>query len=480
MRVPPLVQVAAAALPLLGQPLQAQAQAPSQQGGTVRVGTLRCDVAGGTSFIFGSTRAIACDFVNVNGKRERYTGEISRYGVDLGFTQAAVMLWAVLAPTTDLQPGVLAGTFVGVVRRRHGRHRRRRQRTGRRQRPLDRAAAAQHRGQHGPEHRARRRRTPAPGGAVVPGRIVTLTLNPSVDVACEAEAVRPVRKTRTFIKALDPGGGGVNVSRVVRELGGDTLAVVTVGSGAAGSFLVELLAAAGVPHRAVPVRGRTRITQVVQDLSSGLEYRFVPEGPALEEAEWRGALAALAEEPGGWVVLSGSLPRGVPDDTWARAIQEARASGRKVVLDSSGPALRAALDAGGGVELVKPSQGEFEALLGRELREADAIAAAAAALARSGAARLVAVTLGHRGAVLASAERSWRLPAPDVPVRGASGAGDSFIAAMTLALARGDSPEDAFAWGSAAGGATVAASGTAHARRAEVEALYAEMRRHLA
>jgi 6-phosphofructokinase 2 len=313
----------------------------------------------------------------------------------------------------------------------------------------------------------------------MPGRIVTLTLNPSVDVACEAEAVRPIRKTRTFIKALDPGGGGVNVSRVVRELGGDTLAVVTVGAGAAGSFLVELLTAAGVPYRAVPIRGRTRITQVVQDLASGLEYRFVPEGPALEEAEWRGALAALAEEPGGWVVLSGSLPRGVPEDAWARAIQEARARGRKVVLDSSGPALRAALD-GGGVELVKPSQGEFEALLGRELREADAIAAAAAALARSGAARLVAVTLGRRGAVLASAERCWRLPAPDVPVRGASGAGDSFIAAMTLALARGAAPEDAFAWGSAAGGATVAASGTAHARRAEVEALHAEMRRHLA
>ena len=114
MRVPPLIQVAAMALPLLGLPLQAQAQAPSQQGGTVRVGTLRCDVAGSTAFIFGSTRAIACDFVNVNGKRERYTGEISRYGVDLGFTQAAVMLWAVVAPTTDLQPGVLAGTFVGA------------------------------------------------------------------------------------------------------------------------------------------------------------------------------------------------------------------------------------------------------------------------------------------------------------------------------------------------------------------------------
>lgn len=308
-------------------------------------------------------------------------------------------------------------------------------------------------------------------------RIITLTLNPSVDLAYEAEAVRPIRKIRTFGETVDAGGGGVNVSRVVRELGGDTLAVVTSGGGA-GRFLTDLLTAAGTPHRCVPIRGRTRISQVVQDRSSGLEYRFVPEGPVLEESEWRAALSALAEEAGSWVVLSGSLPQGVPGDVWTQAIGEARARGQKVVLDSSGPALRAALDAGG-VELVKPSQGEFEALVGRELREADAIATAAMALARSGAARLVAVTLGHRGAVLASAEQSWRLPAPDVPVRGASGAGDSFVGAMTLALARGSPPEDAFVWGSAAGGATVAASGTAHARRKEVEALYAEMRHHL-
>ena len=80
----------------------------------MRAGALRCDVAGGGGFAFGSTRNVGCEYVNVNGRRERYTGEISRYGVDLGFTQAAVMLWAVLAPTTDLQPGVLAGAFAGV------------------------------------------------------------------------------------------------------------------------------------------------------------------------------------------------------------------------------------------------------------------------------------------------------------------------------------------------------------------------------
>jgi hypothetical protein len=114
MRASTLVQVAAMTIAFLSPLNQVRAQAPSQQGGTVRVGTLRCDVAGSTAFIFGSTREISCDFINVNGRRERYTGEISRYGVDLGFTRAAVMLWAVAAPTTDVQPGVLAGTFVGV------------------------------------------------------------------------------------------------------------------------------------------------------------------------------------------------------------------------------------------------------------------------------------------------------------------------------------------------------------------------------
>jgi hypothetical protein len=114
MYLRPTARAATFALFLFGLPLQATAQSASQESGTVRVGTLRCDVAGGTSFIFGSTRAIACEFVNVNGKRERYDGEIRRYGVDLGFTKAAVMLWVVLAPTTDVKPGVLAGSFVGA------------------------------------------------------------------------------------------------------------------------------------------------------------------------------------------------------------------------------------------------------------------------------------------------------------------------------------------------------------------------------
>ncbi|MGG5888962.1 1-phosphofructokinase family hexose kinase [Falsiroseomonas sp. HC035] len=307
--------------------------------------------------------------------------------------------------------------------------------------------------------------------------ILTLTANPSVDLACEAEAVRPVRKIRTKNERFDPGGGGVNVARVVRELGGQALAVLLAG-GVTGRLIEELVDAAGIPRRSVPIAGRTRISQIVQDLSSGLEYRFVPEGPEIAPAETAAALELLAREAGEWLVLSGSLARGMPVDFFATAARQARARGQRVVVDSSGAPLRAAIEAGG-LELVKPSLGEFEVLVGRKLPEAADQDAAVLDLARSGAVKLVALTLGHRGAVLANAERVWRLPAPDVPVRGAAGAGDSFVAAMTLALARGDAPAEAFAWGSAAGGATVAQPGTAHAKRAEVEALYGQMRRLL-
>jgi hypothetical protein len=94
--------------------LAATAGEAQAQGGTVRAGTLRCDVSGTAGFLFGSSRNVSCDFTRLDGRHERYEGEISRYGVDLGFTRSAVMLWGVLAPTTDLQPGVLAGNFAGV------------------------------------------------------------------------------------------------------------------------------------------------------------------------------------------------------------------------------------------------------------------------------------------------------------------------------------------------------------------------------
>jgi 6-phosphofructokinase 2 len=300
-------------------------------------------------------------------------------------------------------------------------------------------------------------------------RIVTLTLNPSVDLASDADEVRPVRKVRTRNETFDPGGGGVNVSRVLRELGADTLAVITAG-GVSGRLLEELLAEAGLPHVSVPTAGRTRVSYTVHDLGAKKEYRFVPEGPVLAESEWNAALAELDASQGGWIVASGSLPRGVPDDFFARAAADAIRRERRFVLDTSGEPLRAAL--GRGLTLIKPSRGEFEALLGERLDTPEAQDAAALRLVRDGSAGMVAVTLGHEGAVLAEPERGvLRLPALDVPALGAVGAGDSFLAAMVCALSRGEPPREAFALGMAAGAAAVMRPGTAHPRAEDVEAL---------
>jgi len=299
-------------------------------------------------------------------------------------------------------------------------------------------------------------------------RIVTLTLNPAIDMASTAPAVRPTHKIRTFGEHVDPGGGGVNVARVIHALGGDTLALVLAG-GVTGHFLEELLADAGVPCQRLPITGRTRVSTTVRDQATGLEYRFVPEGPVVTENEWIAMLAALAETDADWIVASGSLPRGVPDDFYARVARRCAQRGQCFALDCSGAPLKAAL--GQGITLLKPSLAELESLADRKLPDPHAQQDAAMALVHGGAARMVAVTLGADGALLASAEGVHRLAALPGEVRSTVGAGDAFLAAMTLALARGRTPDQALAWGIAAAGAAVSGVGTARLTRAQVEAL---------
>ena len=182
----------------------------------------------------------------------------------------------------------------------------------------------------------------------------------------------------------------------------------------------------------------------------------------------------IADTPCDWLVLSGSLPPGVAETTYADLVSAATARGTKCVLDASGPALKQALDRGG-LALVKPSLGEFESLLGRKLADQESIAAEARALAMSGKAALVAVTLGRDGAVLANSDGVLQFRAPPVVGRSAVGAGDSFVGAMVLALARGMAPADAFRRGMAAGSAAVLRHGPYLCDPADVERLYREI-----
>ena len=236
-----------------------------------------------------------------------------------------------------------------------------------------------------------------------------------------------------------------------------------------GQFLEELLTEEHVPCLAVHIAGRTRISYTVHDCSSRQEYRFVAEGPCVSEDEWQAALAVVQQAQADWIVASGSLAPGMPEDFYARIARIAARTGRHFVLDTSGAPLRAAL--GQGLALIKPSLGEFEALVGRKLEGTEELEQAAVAMVRAGAALRIAVTRGHLGAMLATAVGALHLPAIEVAARSAVGAGDSFTGAMVLALARGASDADAFAWGMAGGAAAVMHTGTAHPARADVERL---------
>lgn len=307
--------------------------------------------------------------------------------------------------------------------------------------------------------------------------IVTLTLNPAIDGAAEADTVRPTHKIRTSNERYAPGGGGINVSRVIQTLGGEAIAVYLAG-GATGSVLDELLDARGIRRRRMPIVDHTRVSHAILERSTGLEYRFVPEGPLVSEAEWTACLSLVDTLDWDFLVASGSLARGIPDDFYVRLQAVAARRGGHVVLDTSGPALQTALRHGG-FHLVKPSVGEFETLLGRTLETPQAVAAAAREQVQAGAADILAVTLGHEGAVLATADEALFMPAPDVVARSAVGAGDSFVAAMTFALATGQSAADAFALGVAAGSAAVLSPGNDLCAKPDVDRLF-QITRHAA
>lgn len=305
-------------------------------------------------------------------------------------------------------------------------------------------------------------------------QILTLTLNPALDISTSTEHVVSVHKLRCSTSRVDPGGGGVNVSRVIQRLGGRSLAVYAAG-GPVGQAYRRLIEAERIPSLVVPVQGSTRENFTVDETSTGKQFRFVLEGPELSGEEWRGCLDLVAQAvpPGGYVVASGSLPPGVPDDFYARVVRLAREGGARCIVDTSGPALAEALAEG--VFLVKPSNRELGEYVGATLSSEQSQAEAASTLVARGGAEYVALTLGEAGAVLASASGVIRLPVPVVDVVSTVGAGDSFLAAFVLRLAQGRTAGEAFRAAVAAGSAAVMTPATELCHRKDVERLEAEI-----
>ena len=304
--------------------------------------------------------------------------------------------------------------------------------------------------------------------------IATLTMNPSVDKSTTTKNVVAERKIRCSEPIYEPGGGGINISRVIQRLGGDSIALFPAG-GANGQLLQSMLSEEGVSQYAVPVKNLTRENYTVYEEATGLQYRFGVPGPELSETEWRrclNELAAIIPRPE-YLVISGSLPPGVPDDFYAHVIRKARELGARVVLDTSGDALKQAMREP--VYLIKPNMAEMRDLAGYEIEDESQQEAAAVKIIASGRSEIVVVSLGAAGALLVTGDRCERLRAPSVPIKSKVGAGDSMLAGIVFKLAQGKSTHEAISFGVAAGTAAVMTPGTELCQKEPTERLYRQI-----
>ncbi|MEU6237131.1 1-phosphofructokinase family hexose kinase, partial [Kitasatospora sp. NPDC047058] len=275
---------------------------------------------------------------------------------------------------------------------------------------------------------------PRPHRPRTPGRwcpvILTVTLNAAVDLTYRLDRVRRHGSNRVTDVAERAGGKGVNVARVLAVLGHP--AVVTgLAGGATGRTLRADLAAAGLPDELVPIAGTSRRTVTVVEDRAGDATVYLEPGPVVSPAEWSRFVTRYRRLLGGAaaVVLSGSLPAGLPEDAYGTLAALAAAAGVPAVLDADGPALRAGLAAG--PALVKPNADELAAAVG------DTGPLAGARALRASGARAVVASLGPDGLLASTPDGEWRARPPEHVRGNPTGAGDSAVAALTAGLVAG-------------------------------------------
>jgi 6-phosphofructokinase 2 len=305
-------------------------------------------------------------------------------------------------------------------------------------------------------------------------KVITLTPNPAIDIAVHVPQLVPSHKLRCDNVRRDPGGGGINVARVVHRLGGEALAIYPAGGGP-GNELQSMLDLEALQHRPVRVAGHSRESFNVTEDCSREQYRFILPGEPMSPGECNSCIVAAHSfvSGGDFLVGSGSLPPGTAMDLYARLFSGAKSKGAKTVIDSQGEPLRMALASG--VSILKASAHELSEYLRvtphslREWRDATAKLVAAER------AETVVVTLGEMGAVLCNRKAAWHAAVPRVQALTTVGAGDSFLGGLLAKLLDGSNVEVALRYAAAAGTAALLTSGTGLCDPADVATLNAQI-----
>ncbi len=304
--------------------------------------------------------------------------------------------------------------------------------------------------------------------------IITITMNPSIDLTVDVDGLKLDDAIHMVGIHRDPGGKGVNVSRVVNTLGGPTIAYGFIGGDEGGNFSL-LLAKEGILNSFLAIEDETRINIIINDLKSKTQTRIHARGPKatledlyrLQKQIRRIANPSTTQQ---YLVLGGSLPQGLPITAYRDIIEEAKEIGMRTVLDSDGEYMKHGIK--GEPFMIKPNTYELERLTGRELMGKpipDFIEAALGIVERG--VEMVAITRGPREALLVTKEAVLKAKPPKVKVVSPVGAGDSFVGGFLLAMVRNYGLKEALRWGVAAGAAAAMSPSTQLVKREEFEAL---------
>ena len=300
--------------------------------------------------------------------------------------------------------------------------------------------------------------------------IVTITFSPCIDKSTSVPSLIPEKKLKCTVPKLEPGGGGINVARAIKKLGGEATAIFPSG-GYTGKFFNHLLEKENIPSVIIESANETRENIIVLDESTNNQYRFGMPGTELMENEFNKCLKAVEEIKNvDFIIASGSLPPGVPLNIYAQLAKMAKRNNSKFIVDTSGEALMHAADEG--VYLLKPNLGELSSLAGKKELQTGEVKNIAAGIIAKGKCEIIVVSMGAAGAMLVTKDIAELITPPPVIRKSTVGAGDSMIAGIVFYLSLGKSLTEAVQYGVACGTAATMNSGTELCKKEDADRLY--------
>lgn len=304
-------------------------------------------------------------------------------------------------------------------------------------------------------------------------QIVTITFNPALDESTSVVEFVPDKKLKCSQPICEPGGGGINVARAITQLGGKALAIYLAG-GDTGKKIHQLLADDSVKSVVVETAESTRVNLVVTDTANKKQYLLDMPGSKVNESEWQACLNAINEvSEVKYMVASGSLPPGAPTDIFAKVALIAQQKGALLIVDTSGEALKKAVEAG--VYLIKPNLRELAALIGKSDLDIASVPNAAREIINKGKCQVVVVSMGPHGAYLVTKDFSIKITPPPLTVKSTVGAGDSMVAGIVLSLANSKNLIEAVKYGVACGSAATVNYGTQLCSKVDADSIYSSI-----